>query len=127
MNTGLPIETEVMCFAQNNGIIVSIPFGCAERYDQIWDVNGRLYRVQIKTSSMLEDESGFQFAGKNSSGKYTSEQIDGIATINDGKCYFVPVEECSNIIKLRYTLPQHSSSSQVKFAHDYELKRILKL
>ena len=127
MDIGLPIETEVMCFAQNNGIIVSIPFGGHERYDQIWDINGKLLRVQIKKSSLLDDGSGFQFAGKNTAGKYTADQVDGIATIHDGKCYFIPIDQCSNIIRLRYTIPNNANVKQTKFAYDYELKRILKI
>ena len=43
----------------------------------------------------------------------------------DGKCYFVPISNCSNETKLRYNIPANANPSQIKFAYDYELHRIL--
>lgn len=127
MKTGITTELDVQLHVSKLGIMVSIPYGDCARYDQIWDINGKLLRVQIKTATLLDDESGISFSGKNNSGKYDSTQIDGIATTYDGKCYFVPIEDCSNEIKLRFTLPKNSAPDKIKFAYDYELQRILKL
>ena len=127
IKTGLTTEIEVKYHALKNGIMVSTPFGDCSRYDQIWDVNGNLYKVQIKTASELKDGSGFRFPGKNKAGKYTSNQIDGIATIYNGKCYYIPIDKCGNEIKLRYTIPASSKAEDIKFAHDYELKRIFNI
>lgn len=38
-------ESEVLKTAISLGIEVSIPFGDKSRYDQIWDVNGKLLRI----------------------------------------------------------------------------------
>lgn len=127
MKTGITTELEVQVAASKLGAIVSIPYGDCARYDHIWDIDGRLLRVQIKTSTMLDDESGFKFPGKNTSGKYDASQIDGIATMYDGKCYFVPIDDCSNEIKLRFTMPENAQVDQIKFAHDFELQRILNI
>lgn len=127
MKTGITTELEVQVAVSKLGAIVSIPYGDYARYDHIWDIDGRLLRVQIKTSTMLDDESGFKFPGKNTSGKYDASQIDGIATIYDGKCYFVPIDDCSNEIKLRFTMPENAQVDQIKFAHDFELQRILNI
>ena len=127
MKSGILTELKVQCIISEMGIMVSIPYGDCARYDQIWDIDGKLLRVQVKSSCLLEDESGIIFPGKNNNGKYTSDQIDGIATFYDGKCYYVPVDECTNEIKLRFTLPKNSQVEHIKFAYDYEINRILKL
>ena len=127
IKSGLTTEVKVKYLALENGIMVSTPEGDCSRYDQIWDVNGRLLRVQIKTSKLIDDGSGFEFPGRNKNGRYTSEQIDGMATVFDGKCYFVPVDKCGYDVRLRYTLPKNGRPEQTKFAHDYELARILNI
>ena len=127
MKTGITTELEVQVAVSKLGAIVSILYGDCARYDHIWDIDGRLLRVQIKTSTMLDDESGFKFPGKNTAGKYDASQIDGIATMYDGKCYFVPIDDCSNEIKLRFTMPENAQVDQIKFAHDFELQRILNI
>ena len=125
MKAGITTELEIQYNVSKLGAIVSIPYGDCARYDHIWDINGKLLRVQIKTASPLEDGSGFKFPGKNGAGKYDESQIDGIATMFDGKCYFVPISNCSNETKLRYNIPANANPSQIKFAYDYELHRIL--
>lgn len=127
MKTGITTELEVQVAVSKLGAVVSIPYGDCARYDHIWDIAGRLLRVQIKTSTVLDDESGFKFPGKNTTGKYDASQIDGIATMHDGKCYFVPIDDCSNEIKLRFTMPENAQVDQIKFAHDFELQRILNI
>ena len=127
MKTGITTELEVQVAVSKLGAVVSIPYGDCARYDHIWDIAGRLLRVQIKTSTVLDDESGFKFPGKNTTGKYDASQIDGIATMYDGKCYFVPIDDCSNEIKLRFTMPENAQVDQIKFAHDFELQRILNI
>lgn len=126
MKTGVITELELQTELSRLGAIVSIPYGDYARYDHIWDINGTLLKVQIKSSQLISDESGFKFPGKNTAGKYTEEQIDGIATAFNGKCYYVPIDKCSNEIKLRFTLPSNSKQKDIMFAHDYELHRILK-
>ena len=37
-------ELEVMSYIIKKGFSVSIPFGDKDRYDQIWDINGKLYK-----------------------------------------------------------------------------------
>ena len=127
MKTGILAELEIQLYMSKLGVMVSIPYGDCARYDQIWDVDGKLLRIQIKTAKLLEDESGIIFSGRNTSGKYTKEQIDGIATFYNGKCYLVPADECSNEIKLRFTMPKNSQIETTKFAYDYEVNRILNI
>lgn len=89
--------------------MVSIPFSEDSRYDFIADVDGKLFRIQCKTSSEIFDDSGkvcgIKFktcrqsgnqAKKHSRKKYTSDEIDFFATSYKKKCYLVAVKECSN-------------------------------
>jgi hypothetical protein len=53
MNTnqiGKISELEILTYVTKLGYSVSIPFGDKDKYDQIWDINGKLIKVQIKTS-----------------------------------------------------------------------------
>lgn len=121
---GNTTELDVLAYISRLNNYVSLPFGGNARYDQIWDINGKLYKVQVKTSSISEDNSFIVF----STGKYESYEIDGFATFYNGKCYYVPVEQASSKeIKLRFTLPKTANPNSIKFAFDYEVERILNI
>ena len=55
--------TELQCLTAfvKHGCGVSIPYGDNSKYDFIADVNGKLYKVQVKTSS-LKDENAILFS-----------------------------------------------------------------
>lgn len=124
--------TELQCIASfyELGYSVSIPYGENSRYDFIADIDGHLIRVQVKTSRFLDDEkSSFCFSCRstriNSQGsihkRYTKNEIDFFATYIEGKCYLVPVEECSRQKNLRFDSAKNMQMSGVNFAKDYEL------
>lgn len=132
MNTnilGKITETEVMLYVLKKGYSISIPFGDKDRYDQIWDINGKLYRIQIKTSHLYTKNTGkaieFKTTG-TSNGKttsYTKNDIDFFATFWEGQVYLVPVEETSSKKVLRF----ESSSNQpnISWAKNYTMEVIL--
>lgn len=66
MNTnqaGKTTEANVLSYLINNGYSVSMPFGDKDRYDQVWDINKKLYKVQVKTSRWMDEEhSGIVFS-----------------------------------------------------------------
>lgn len=49
-------ELKVITAAVEMGCTVCVPYGDCDRYDQIWDINGKLLRVQVKTSIPEERE-----------------------------------------------------------------------
>ena len=104
-------ELEILTYITKLGYLVSKPFGDRGRYDQIWDINGLLLKIQIKTSHAIDDEeTGITFSGRSSKRKqgksvntrYNEKEVDYFATIYNGKCYMIPICEVSNIKTLRF-------------------------
>lgn len=124
-------ELEVLTYITKLGYQVSIPFGDRERYDQIWDINGKLLKVQVKTSHSIDNaikfscRSSHRKEGKCISSKYTSDEIDCFATFWDGKCYLVPITETSNEKTLRFAPPKNGQIKGISFAKDYEVEEVL--
>ena len=72
-------ELEILTLITKLGYSVSIPFGDKDKYDQIWDINGKLIKVQIKTSRWKnENKTGIIFNCYSVSNKkkhnYTKEE-----------------------------------------------------
>lgn len=92
MNTnqiGKITELEVLSYIIKKGYSVSIPFGDKDRYDQIWDIEGRLFRVQVKTCKWIDEEhSAIEFACytvcNGSKHTYSKKEIDLFATMCEG-------------------------------------------
>ena len=127
-------ELEVLTYITKLGYQVSIPFGDRERYDQIWDIKGKLLKIQVKTSRLSEDSSYIIFAcrsntkiqGKIKHSRYTKDEIDYFATFWNGKCYLVPVEETSTEKRLRFEPPKNGQTKGITFAKDYLVEEVLK-
>ncbi len=128
-------ELEVLTYITKLGYQVSIPFGDRERYDQIWDIKGKLLKIQVKTSRYIdEEENGIKFScrsntkvgGKIQHARYTKDEIDYFATFFKGKCYMVPVEETSTEKTLRFNLPKNGQKKGISFAEDYLVEEVLK-
>ncbi len=123
--------TELQCLAAFTelGYTVSIPYGDCAKYDFIADINGKLCRIQCKTSSE-QDTGVYKFAARSTQvgttstnvRTYTEEDIDYFATIIKGQCYLVPVSEVSGKQKtLRFISPKNGQKEGITFAKDYEL------
>lgn len=136
MNTnqlGKITELDVLSYVTKKGYSVSIPFGDKERYDQIWDINGKLLRIQVKTSRPIDEKpSGIIFNCRTTSLRsvgcrtrhYTSDEIDYFATIWDGYVYMVPVNECADKKKLWFSCKQ--AQPTVSFAKNYLFEEVIK-
>lgn len=128
-------ELEVLTYITKLGYQVSIPFGDRERYDQIWDIKGKLLKVQVKTSHLIDDEgSGIKFScrsntkvgGKIQNARYTKDEIDCFATFFEGKCYVVPVEQTSTEKTLRFKSPKNGQKKDISLAEYYLAEEVLK-
>ena len=130
--------TELQCLTAfyEHGCHVSVPFGENSRYDMIADVDGNLIRVQAKTSSIKNgDFNAIEFSCRsshvNSVGvknvRYSADEIDYFATYWNGKCYLIPVSECSVTKTLRFAPPKNGQRAGISFAEEYELSKQLKI
>ena len=128
------IITELQCITAFNelGYHISIPYGENSRYDFIADVEGKLIRVQVKTSSYKNgNKEAIMFSCRsshtNSKGtqniRYTSEEIDYFCTYFNNQCYLIPIEECSTEKTLRFEPPKSGQLKGISFAKDYELEK----
>ena len=131
--------TELQCITAcyELGYNVSIPYGENSRYDFILDIDGKLLKIQVKTSrnkkSIKNPKDAIVFtcrsSNTNASGntyhRYTKEQIDYFATYWDGKCYLVQVEECNIEKTLWFSSPANSQKNMISMASDYELTKTL--
>ena len=128
--------TELQCLTAfyQEGCHVSLPYGENSRYDMIVDVQGKLIRVQVKTSSLKKNSNdAITFSCRsshvNSTGvqntKYTDEEIDYFATFWEGQCYLIPVSECSTEKSLRFSPPRNGQIKGISFASDYTLQKQL--
>ena len=121
-------ECLILLELNKKGCSVSIPFGSKERYDQIWDIKGILYKVQIKTSRWYnENQDAIIFNCYSvSNGKkktYTKKEIDLFATIWNDVLYIVPVEECGTQKILRFFSKQ-SNQPNISWAENYTFEKI---
>ena len=124
--------TELQCLSAfvEQGCGVSIPYGDNSKYDFIADVDGRLFKIQVKTSS-LKDENAIKFSCRtthvNCKGikneRYSSNEVDFFATYWKNQCYLIPVSECSVEKTLRFAPPKSGQLKGITFAKDYELAK----
>ena len=111
------------------GYCVSIPFDNKSKYDQIWDINGKLLKIQIKSCRWKDKrQSGITFNCYSvCNGKkifYTKDQVDYFATIWEDKYYLIPVDECYSEKTLWFTLSSRANGNY-SMASDYELEKVL--
>ena len=123
--------TELQCITAfyELGYQISIPYGENSRYDFIADINGKLIKVQVKTSSTKDEGKSFEFSCRSTrvnaqgslSRSYTAEEIDYFCTYFNNKCYLIPISECSRSKKLRLEPPASNQKVGINMAIDYEL------
>ena len=126
--------TELQCLSAfvEHGCGVSIPYGDNSKYDFIADIDGQLFKIQVKTSS-LKDENAIKFSCRtthvNCKGvkneRYLSNEVDFFATYWKNQCYLIPVSECSVEKTLRFVPPKSGQLKGITFAKDYELAKQL--
>ena len=123
--------TELQCLTAfyQLGYQCSIPYGENSRYDLIADIDGRLIRVQCKTSHEIEPgviefpcRSTRSNTQSNLQRRYTEDEIDYFCTFWNGQCYLIPISECSVSKKLRFISPNNGQKVGITYAKDYELQ-----
>ena len=128
--------TEISCMLEfmKLGYPVLTPYGDCQRYDFVVEINGKFYRIQSKTANdTYIDEGYIVFRCDNTTTKngkvvhhsYDENEIDYFSTFYNGKCYLVPVNECSREKRLRFTAPKNGQTRGITFASEYELEKVV--
>ena len=128
--------TEVSCMLEfmKLGYTVLTPYGDCQRYDFVVEINNKFYRIQSKTANDTYINEGYiVFRCDNTTTKngkvvhhsYDENEIDYFSTFYDGKCYLVPVNECSREKRLRFTTPKNGQTKGITFASEYELEKVV--
>lgn len=127
-------EYQVALAFLQKGYQVSQPLVSDSRYDFIVDVNNKLYRIQVKTSTEREGGTYFDFATSTShtntkgtvNKSYTENEIDYFATMYNNQCYIIAVNDCGcRSQRLRIIPPKNGNQRGSKMAKDYTLEKFL--
>lgn len=125
-------ELKILLRITELGYSVSLPYGEKEKYDQLWDINGKIIKVQVKTARPIDEQnSGIKFncysVSNGHKHVYTKQDIDYFATLWNETIYLIPVEECSTEKSLRFfTTSKCTNLKQINWAQDYIVEEVLK-
>lgn len=110
--------------------IVSVPYGNSGRYDCILDIEGDLYKIQIKSVNQInEDTILVPFANSRMSAngvvnkEYTEDEVDYIGIIYKYKLYLFPSYMASKSLTVRISNKNLKSNSH--YLEDYSIEKIL--
>lgn len=111
---------------------VSIPYGNNSRYDCILDYKGNLLKIQIKTAKKI-DENRFMIPMQNSQTnrntckkkKYTSKDVDYVASIYNGVIYMIPVIQPMTCITLSFRYPDNGLKKFINIADNFKIENVL--
>lgn len=127
---GITTEMFVASHLLQMGYNVSQPFCQDSKYDLIVDVNNHLYRLQVKTSRLLSENtivfncrSTTKNSQTNKSRYYQESEIDYFATYWNNEVFLVPVSECSSEKRLHLTPVKQSNQT---YAYDYLASEVFK-
>ena len=116
------------------GYMVSKPLVQSSKYDYIVDINHKLYKIQVKTGTVKENNSYIEFATSTShtNGQgtknltYSNEDVDFFATMYKNQCYLVPKNICGNRNqRLRLIPTKNGQTKGITFAKDYHLEDVI--
>jgi hypothetical protein len=129
-------EAKVLSKFIELGFPVYIPFGDNEKADLVVEFNGKLNKVQVKTSidakngNVIFDLTSSTAHRKNGMRhKYTIDEVDYFALYNlcRDKIYLLKVPETPiATIRFRYEYPKNGQTCGVHFEDDYLIDNILK-
>lgn len=128
---GIVTEMQVATYLLGLGYNVSQPMCQDSKYDLIVDVEGKLLRLQVKTSR-LATENSITFNCRSTttnvrnckSRRYSSEEVDYFATFWNGQVFLVPIGECSTQKSLHFN--NQTKRKDWCYMEDYLADEVLK-
>lgn len=126
---------ELQCILdfQKRGYYCSIPFSGSCRYDLIADINGKLIRIQCKSSAYSETEGVLKMNAVRTTTNtqrtvkytYSKEEIDYFYTSWHDYGFLIPIEEVSTEKYLRVATPKNGVQSTMSIAADYLIDNVI--
>ena len=113
------------------GYQVCKPLVADSRYDFIVDVNHKLYRIQVKTASLSEEEDYIEIKTESSHTNtkrtvyhsYSAEDVDYFATVYNHQCYLIPIDKIgSRAFRLRLKPTKNGQIKNINFAENFKLE-----
>ena len=119
-------EAKAIAWLVEHGIAVSIPFGDNERYDLVVEHNGRLEKVQVKTSGRTPNNGCVSFRLYSSTYHTKNKHIDGydndvdsfiLYNMVNGNLYYIPISLLTGkrYINVRFAPTQNSQTKNCIF------------
>lgn len=117
------------------GFPVYLPFGDNEKADLIAEFNGKLNKIQVKTS--VKAENGvvkFDLTSSTTHRKngvkhiYTNQEIDYFACYNlsRDKVYLIKVDNAPNtMLTIRYEMSSNGQTKSIRLEKDYLIENVL--
>lgn len=129
-------EAKVLCKFVELGIPIFVPFGDNEKSDLIADFNGKLNRIQVKTSCKQESHkisfslrSGTIRNKNNYFHTYNAQEIDYFALYNleSDILLLVPIFEVEGMKQVTFSIPYKASHNQYKTLNylDFSFEKII--
>ena len=126
---GLSQELEALAFLVNYGT-VSIPYGNSGRYDCILDIQGDLYKIQIKSVNKTdEDTISIPFANTRMSAngsvkkEYTEDEVDYIGIIYQHNMYLFPSSMATKSLTVKISKEKLHPNSHL--LEDFSIEKTL--
>ena|SRR5215218_690789 len=130
-------EAVIAAEAMKLGIDVIKPLSEHTRYDLIFDVRGRLMRIQCKWAPRRGDVvvvnlTGYRLTSRGSVRSiYGADEIDGVAAYCEDldQCYLLPVDLVAGkrALQLRLCPPKNGQRAALNWASQYELGAVAQL
>ena len=122
-------ESLVLAKLTELGYQVFLPFGDGSLIDLIVDINGNLKRIQVKTSSVKEDETCVKFSLSSTVNgvKYSYNEGDfdyyALVCLGINKILLVPLNSQTPKTQINFQLNKDAKN---RFIDDYLIEKILK-
>lgn len=122
----------IMKFAHAQAV-VSKPLTNNARYDLIVEINGKLYRTQVKTTSVVKDGK-MEFATKTTnytkgnwkSVSYTRDEIDlfFLYCVENNWCgLYIPEDTIPQTVTIRIAPPKNNQKAGIRLAEDFSFEK----
>lgn len=104
-----------------------VPFGNAQRYDLVFDLGNKLYRVQCKTGRVRNGVIRFNACDNDRRSYVGQVEFLAICEPDSGQIYLLrPEETATQLGTLRVTKTKSGQKKGIRYAEDFLLDKILR-